>query len=197
MNGRSAEVTRETRETQIRAAVRLDGPAEAELRTGLGFVDHMLDTFALHGGIGLRVEARGDVAVDPHHLVEDLGLVLGDALARALGGGAGIERAGFFVFPMDRSLAQVAVDLCGRPNLVWNVPLEGGALGGVDPRLFRDFFKALSDSLRATVHVNVPYADGDHHAVEAVFKAFARALRGAVAPRGVETPLSTKGVIDD
>ena len=175
--------------------VRLDGPPACSVRTGLPFLDHMLESFAVHGRFGLDAEAKGDLQVDPHHLVEDCGIVLGSALAQAVGEIKGVKRAGYFGFPMDCSLALVAVDLCGRPNLVWNVQLGTLPLGGVEPGLLRDFFKGLSDSLRATVHVNVPYRDNDHHAIEATFKAFGRALREAVTPTGDDSVPSTKGAV--
>jgi len=188
---RNAETTRETRETRIRVAIRLDGPAGAQARTGLPFLDHMLESFAVHGRFGLEVQASGDVQVDPHHLVEDCGIVLGTAVALALGEVRGIRRAGYFGFPMDGSLVLAAVDLCGRPNLVWNVPVGTQPLGGIEPGLF----KGLADGLRATIHVNAPYRDNDHHAIEAAFKSFGRALRDAVTPTGDESVPSTKGTI--
>ena len=190
---RCAEVKRETRETNVKVFVALDGSLDSSVNTGLPFLDHMLDAFACHGRLSLRMTATGDLEVDPHHLVEDCGAVLGRALAEAQGQSP-VRRAGYFLFPMDGSLASVAVDLCGRPNLVWNVTVGEGLLGGVAPGLFRDFFKALVDGLRATVHVNVPYQDGDHHALEAVFKAWGRAF--ASAAETTEVPLSTKGTID-
>jgi imidazoleglycerol-phosphate dehydratase len=197
MNVRTATYTRETRETSISATVRLDGPAVCRAETEVGFLNHMLEAMSLHGGMGIEVRAGGDTGVDLHHLIEDCGIVLGTAMARALEGSKSIARAGFFTFPMDGSLASAAVDLCGRPNLVWNVPRALMPIGDLDPNLFRDFFKGFSDSLKATVHVNVPYKDNDHHAVEAVFKAFGRALRLALEPSGSQGPLSTKGSIDD
>lgn len=194
---RTATFCRETRETRITVAVELDRAADNAIKTTLPFLDHLLEAFATHGRIGLQLEAVGDTQVDPHHLIEDCGLALGTALAQALGGAEGILRAGFFLFPMDGSLAEVAIDLCGRPNLVWKVQLRGDPLGTFDPALARDFMKGFSDSLRATVHVAVRYSDNDHHALEAVFKALGRALREAVTPAGDEVTLSSKGKIDD
>jgi imidazoleglycerol-phosphate dehydratase len=196
MNQRIGEIERKTKETEIRIRVDLDDPSRVTAATSLPFLDHMLSAFACHGGFGLEFEARGDIEVDPHHLVEDCGITLGGALGRALEGSAFVKRAGFFIFPMDGSRAQTAIDLCGRPNLVWDVPLGEFPLGAMDPRLFRDFFKGLVDGLRATLHVRVPYGDGDHHVIEAVFKSFGRALREAVTPVDGSGPLSTKGVID-
>ncbi|MHC4662038.1 MAG: imidazoleglycerol-phosphate dehydratase HisB [Planctomycetota bacterium] len=196
MKKRTVETARETSETKISLEIRLDGPSGTEIETGLPFLNHMLDAFATHGRFGFRISASGDIQVDPHHLIEDCGIVLGSAILKALGDFKGINRAGFFIFPMDGSLATVALDICGRPNLVWNVPLEGEIIGGVELKLFRDFFKAVSDGMRATVHVNVPYRDNDHHALEAAFKAFGRALREAVTEINGEGAVSTKGKID-
>jgi imidazoleglycerol-phosphate dehydratase len=193
---RRYETVRKTRETFVSLSLDLDEPGESSARTGLPFLDHMLEAFACHSRIRLAIEADGDLHVDPHHLVEDVGLVLGATLAGALETSPPVARAGCFTFPMDGSLAHAAVDLCGRPNLVWNVPVGEAPVGTLDPRLFRDFFKGLSDGARATTHLHVPYSDGDHHAIEAVFKAFGRAVREAITPVGVVRPLSTKGIID-
>ncbi len=192
---RSATVTRDSRETQITATLDLDKSGDVSVATGLPFLDHMLGAWACHGGFGLQLRARGDLDVDPHHLVEDCGIVLGRVIAAALAECGPIRRAGFYSFPMDGSLANVAIDLCGRPNLVWNVPLIGRCLGDLDPFLLKDFFKSLCDNLRATVHVNVPYGDNDHHMLEAIFKAFGRSLQQAVQPVDGDV-MSTKGVID-
>ncbi|MHC5037538.1 MAG: imidazoleglycerol-phosphate dehydratase [Planctomycetota bacterium] len=197
MKSRTSEIFRKTGETRVRVAVRLDDAEDARIGTGLPFLDHMLSAFACHGRFGIDVEGEGDIQVDPHHLIEDVGRTLARAVRKALEDSPPFQRAGFFLFPMDGSLAQVAVDLCGRPNLVWNVSLGGFPLGDLDPALFRDFFKGVADGLAGTIHVNVPYRDGDHHALEAVFKAFGRALREAVTPVEGSCVLSTKGVIDD
>lgn len=196
MKKRNAVVKRETRETRIEVALRLDGPRSVEVETGLPFFDHMLEALALHGGMGLKLKARGDTHVDPHHLMEDCGIVLGQALAGALGGFRGIARAGCFGFPMDESLASVAVDLCGRVNVVWKARLGSLPIGGVDPRLMREFVKGFAQGLKATVHVFVPWKDNDHHACEAIAKALGRAIRMAVEPAGGRRPMSTKGRID-
>jgi imidazoleglycerol-phosphate dehydratase len=190
---RQATEQRTTRETDISITVHLDQSEPVDVDTSLPFLDHMLHALACHGRLGLEISARGDTQVDPHHLVEDCGIVLGRALRTALGDFGGIVRCGFFLFPMDGSLARVVLDLCGRPNLVWRAELTGELLGGVQTRLFRDFFKALADTLQATVHMELLSSDGDHHAVEALFKAFGRALRAAVQPAtGV---MSTKGTL--
>ncbi|MHC4779037.1 MAG: imidazoleglycerol-phosphate dehydratase [Planctomycetota bacterium] len=196
MKSREGSVTRKTRETRVRVSVFLDESECLDIRSGVPFMDHMLEAFACHGRFGLAVEGQGDVEVDPHHLVEDTGITLGRALRASLKDSPVVQRAGFFIFPMDGSLAQVAVDLCGRSTLVWKADLSGLPVGGVDPRLFRDFYKGLADGLQAAIHVRVPYLDSEHHGLEAVFKAFGRALREAVIPAGSEKVLTTKGMID-
>jgi imidazoleglycerol-phosphate dehydratase len=193
---RSATITRNTKETQITLSLKLDTNEAPNIRTGLPFFDHMLTAFACHGQFGLDVDAVGDVQVDPHHLIEDVGIVLGEAIREALPGYKGIQRAGCFAFPMDGTLAVVALDLCGRPNLVWNVQFGNFAVGSLDPNLFREFYKGLVDGMRGTLHMHIPCQDNDHHLVEAIFKAFARSLRGAVIPVGSDIVLSTKGMLD-
>ena len=191
-----AAIVRETKETKIDLSVTLAATAP-EVATGLPFLNHMIEAFATHGRFGLKLQATGDLEVDPHHLVEDCGIVLGQAIAEIGEGYAGIARAGFFTFPMDEALATVAIDLCGRPNLVWNVTVGEQPIGGVDLRLFRDFFKGVADGMRATVHASVAYGDNDHHALEAVFKAFGRSLRTALEPVADGVVVSSKGKIDD
>jgi imidazoleglycerol-phosphate dehydratase len=190
---RTATITRNTRETQITLGLHLDNPEPIAIDTDLPFLDHMLNTLAVHGRFGLQVTGRGDVHVDPHHLVEDVGITLGLALLEAVGGQyGGLVRAGHFRFPMDRTVADVALDLCARPNLVWEVPLLGQPLGTLDSRLFFEFFKGFVDAARITLHVDVPRLDNDHHGIEAIFKAFTRALYAATRPLpGVM--MSTKG----
>lgn len=193
---RSASFERSTSETSIRVTVDLDGRGEARIDTGIGFFDHMLELLAKHSGVDLDIRAEGDLEVDEHHTVEDVGLALGEALSRALGDRRGIRRYGFLL-PMDESLAQVAIDLGGRPYLVFNVELSRERVGELPTELVHDFFKALSDALKANVHINLHYGRNDHHKIEAVFKAFARALRAAVEddPRFGDQVPSTKGVI--
>lgn len=197
---RQATIERITKETQIKLTLLLDPPMgfENRLQTSLPFLNHMLNTVACHGQFGLQIEATGNIEVDPHHLIEDVGIVLGQAVFKAMGGSfSGIARAGSFQFPMDGTLANVALDLCGRGNLVWHVPaFESATVGHVDPRLFREFFKGVVDGLALTLHVNVPYRDNDHHVVEAVFKAFTRALRQAVTPLADGQIMSTKGSLE-
>jgi imidazoleglycerol-phosphate dehydratase len=198
---RQATVIRNTRETQIELTLNLDEPLvvsgePAHIESPLPFLNHMLNTLATHGRFGFTLKASGDIDVDPHHLVEDTGIVLGQALKKALGGSfSGIERAGCFQFPMDGTLANLALDLCGRPNLYWQVPLLGQPLGALDSRLFREFYKGFVDGALATVHVVVAMGDNDHHMIEASFKAFARALRQATRPLEAGV-MSTKGTLD-
>lgn len=193
---RSASVERTTRETSIRVEVELDGRGAARIATGLGFFDHMLELLAGHSGIDLTVAADGDLEVDEHHTVEDVGLALGEALSRALGERKGIARYGFLL-PMDESLALVAIDLGGRPYLVFDATFERERVGELPTELVEDFFKAVSDTLKANIHVNLRYGRNDHHKIEAIFKAFARALRMAVEddPRFADQVPSTKGQI--
>lgn len=194
---RTAETSRKTKETDIWVKVSLDDTSTTKIETDLPFLSHMLEALACHARIGIEIQATGDIQVDPHHLIEDVGIVLGETIFKALGGLAGIERAGCFSYPMDCTLAQVAVDLCGRRNLVWNIKFGSFPVGNLDPNLFREFFKGFVDGLRATLHINVPYSDNDHHAIEAVFKALARALREAIKRTGDQQYVSTKGVLDE
>ncbi len=194
---RTAEVERVSKETQIEIKVDLDANFERKIETPLPFFSHMLDAMACHGRFGLIVKAKGDIEVDPHHLMEDCGIVLGQAIFKALGGLSGIQRAASFTFPMDGSLVHVALDICGRRNLVWNVQFGNFTLGGIDPNLFKEFYKGLADGLRTTIHVNEQYGDNDHHVIEAVFKAFGRALNEAVKRLDENKPLSTKGMFDE
>lgn len=197
--GRVGTVERVSKETQIKISIDLDNPGTREINTQVPFLTHMLDAFSCHGRFSLSVSAEGDIEVDAHHLIEDTGIVLGRAIGEALGGVdgiSGIERAGFFAYPMDGSLANVALDICGRSNLVWNVELLPGNIGNLDPTLFREFFKGFADGLKATVHVNLQYVDNNHHAVEAIFKALGRGLRLAATPIEDNELLSTKGMLD-
>ncbi|MGH7546513.1 MAG: imidazoleglycerol-phosphate dehydratase HisB [Gemmatimonadota bacterium] len=193
---RSARVERSTKETSITVEVELDGSGRTRVATGIGFFDHMLELLGHHAALDLVIEAEGDLRVDEHHTVEDVGLALGEALSRALGERRGIRRYGFLL-PMDESLAQVALDLGGRPTLVFQATFERERVGELPTELVEDFFKAVSDALKANVHVQLHYGRNDHHKVEAIFKAFGRAFRMAVEddPRlGGGIP-STKGVI--
>jgi imidazoleglycerol-phosphate dehydratase/histidinol-phosphatase len=193
---RSSRFERVTGETAVVVEVELDGRGRARVRTGIGFFDHLLELLAVHSGIDLTVEAQGDLRVDEHHTVEDVGLALGAALDRALGARRGIRRYGFLL-PMDESLAQVAIDLGGRPYLVFHADFERERVGALPTELVEDFFKAMSDTLKANVHVNIHYGRNDHHKIEAIFKAFARALRTAIEEdRRLDGDVpSSKGVI--
>jgi imidazoleglycerol-phosphate dehydratase len=194
---RSASFERVTSETQIRGRLVVDGRGRYDIRTGIRFLDHMLDLFARHGGFDLTLVARGDLDVDQHHTVEDLGIVLGEALLKALGDRKGINRAGYFVMPMDDTLAVAAVDLGGRPHAVVNLKLKVRRVGDLQSELVHDFFEGFAIGARANVHVNVLYGRSSHHHVEAVFKAFARALRVACArdARLAKMLPSTKGLL--
>jgi len=193
---RSAEVSRKTKETQITLRLGLDGEGGADVESPVGFLNHMLALLARHASVDLAVKAAGDTDVDPHHTVEDIGICLGQALAEALGPKEGIARFGCAAVPMDEALAQVSLDLSGRPFLVYQVEFPGERVGEFETELVRDFLQAFATHARMTLHVRVPYGSNDHHIAEAVFKALARALRVAVArdPRVSGTP-STKGVL--
>jgi imidazoleglycerol-phosphate dehydratase len=196
---RFAEIRRVTRETAITVRLELDGHGRIAVRTPVPFLGHMLEALGRHAVFDLCVEASGDIEVDPHHLVEDVGLTLGQALAQALGDRHGIRRFGDALVPMDDALAQAAVDLSGRPAFVWRVPpLEGRMVGTFDCGLAREFFRAFAADGRLNLHLLVPYGDNPHHIVEALFKATARALFAAVRsdPRVVDAP-STKGTLTD
>ena len=193
-NGRTADISRQTKETKVRVAVNLDGTGRASVHSGVGFFDHMLDLLARHSLIDLEVNAEGDLQVDAHHTVEDIGIVLGQALEKALGDKRGIHRYGWAIVPMDESLAQVAIDLSGRPAFVFNVRFKGETIGNFPVELVEEFLKALSVNGKMNLHVTVPYGSNNHHMSEAIFKAIARALRQAVTydPRNDDVP-STKG----
>lgn len=192
---RRVERRRATSETGVAIDLDLDGTGMTAIRTGIAFLDHMLTAFARHGRFDLVVEASGDLEVDAHHTVEDVGIVLGDALREALGEGRGIRRFGFAAIPMDEALAQCAIDCGGRAYLVFDAPFSGSAVGGIDSTLFHHFFESVCQHAGCTVHLRA-YGRNDHHVAEAVFKAFGVALRGAVAlePGDGRVP-STKGVL--
>ena len=194
---RRALVYRRTTETQIALKIGLDGRGLYQVSTGIRFLDHMLELFARHGAFDLHVTANGDLDVDQHHTVEDLGIALGEAVSKALGTRRGINRAGYFVMPMDETLAVAAIDLGGRPHTV--VDLKGAArrVGDLQTELVHDFFEGFAIGARANVHVKVMYGRSSHHKVEAVFKAFARALRVACAKdkRLAKMLPSTKGLL--
>ncbi|MFO7898440.1 MAG: imidazoleglycerol-phosphate dehydratase HisB [Planctomycetota bacterium] len=196
MPEREATVDRETKETQVRVELRLDRRAAPEVDTGVGFLDHMLELFGKHAGVGLSVSAEGDVGVDDHHTVEDVGIALGQAVERALGDRAGIVRFADAAVPMDEALARVALDFSGRGYLVFDVAFPQEKIGRFDAALVREFLQAFASNARLTLHVAVPCGDDAHHVCEAVFKALARAVGAAtrVDPRVDGVP-STKGVL--
>jgi imidazoleglycerol-phosphate dehydratase len=192
---RTAEQSRKTKETEIRVSVDLDAaPTAAEVSTGVGFLDHMLDLLARHGRLGLRVEASGDLETGAHHTVEDVGIVLGQAVDVALGDRSAIGRYGSALVPMDESLAECAIDISGRPLCVYEANLPATSIAGFDTDLAEEFFRAFAASAKLTLHISVQRGTNAHHMIEACFKAFARALRDAVAIDPLETGIpSTKG----
>ena len=194
---RVAKFDRQTTETQITGALTVDGQGRYKVRTGIRFFDHMLELFTRHGGFDLTLAATGDLDVDQHHTVEDVGIVLGEAVLKALGDRKGINRAGYFVMPMDETLAVAAIDLSGRPHAVVDLKVRVRMVGDLQTELVHDFFDGFASGARANVHVKVLYGRSSHHHIEAVFKAFARALRVACAKdaRLARMLPSTKGLL--
>jgi imidazoleglycerol-phosphate dehydratase len=194
---RRATIERVTKETSIVLRLALDGQGRYDVRTGIRFLDHMLELFARHGGFDLKLRAEGDLDVDQHHTVEDIGIALGEAVSSALGTRRGINRAGYFVMPMDEALAVAAIDLSGRIHAVVDLKLKVRLVGDLQAELVHDFFEGFAQGARANVHVKVLYGRSSHHHVEAVFKAFARALRVACARdrRMARMLPSTKGLL--
>jgi imidazoleglycerol-phosphate dehydratase len=190
-------VDRKTTETQIALSIALDGKGRYKVETGIRFLDHMLELFARHGGFDLKVKATGDLDVDQHHTVEDLGIALGEAVSKALGDRRGINRAGYFVMPMDETLAVAAIDLSGRPHIVVDLMVDVATVGDLQTELVHDFFEGFANAARANVHLKVMYGRSSHHKIEAVFKAFARALRVACGKdkRMAKMLPSTKGLL--
>ena len=192
---RTAEVSRNTKETRIRVRLDLDGKGSAKLATGVPFLDHMLDQVARHGAIDLEIEAQGDLHIDAHHTVEDIGIALGQAFARAIGDKAGVRRYGHAYVPLDEALSRVVVDLSGRPGLEFHVDFARARVGEFDVDLVHEFFQGFVNHALATLHVDNLRGDNAHHQCETVFKAFGRALRMAVEadPRAAGAVPSTKG----
>jgi imidazoleglycerol-phosphate dehydratase len=194
---RRAAIDRKTTETQIKLRLEIDGQGRYDVRTGIRFLDHMLELFTRHGGFDLKIAAKGDLDVDAHHTVEDVGIALGEAFATALGTKRGINRAGYFIMPMDETLAVAAIDLSGRPFAVIDLNLAVEKVGDLPTELVQDFFEGFATAARANVHMKVLYGRSSHHQIEALFKAFARALRVACAKdrRLAKTLPSTKGLL--
>lgn len=194
---RMAEVTRNTSETRITARINLDGTGQAHLRTGIGFFDHMLEQIARHGLIDLHIDCEGDLHIDGHHTVEDVGITLGQAFARAVGDKKGIRRYGHAYVPLDEALSRVVVDFSGRPGLHLHIPFTSGSIGGFDTQLTYEFFQGFVNHAGVTLHIDNLKGVNAHHQCETVFKAFARALRAALErdPRAAGTVPSTKGVL--
>ena len=193
---RTATITRTTKETDINMNLNLDGEGMSNIHTGIGFFDHMLEGFAKHGFFNLDVAINGDLDVDGHHTVEDAGIVLGTAIKEAVGDKKGIKRYGYFILPMDDALALCAVDLCGRPYLQFDCTFPNDMVGGFDTSLVREFFYAVSYSAGMNIHIKMLSGENSHHMIEAIFKAFAKALDEAVAydPR-IKDVRSTKGAL--
>ena len=194
---RTAMIERKTRETEIMVSLDLDGTGDYDVDTGIGFLDHMLESFARHAMLDLKVRAQGDLHIDFHHTAEDSGIVIGQAIARALGDFKGIRRFGEATIPMDETLTRAAVDVSNRPYLIWKVNFSRPKLGEMDTELFKEWFQAVAQNAGITLHVENLYGENNHHIVESCFKAFARALRRAGAPdeRLGDNFASTKGVL--
>ena len=196
-NARTAQVSRNTAETKISVKINLDGTGQSRLATGIGFFDHMLDQIARHGLIDLDIVAEGDLHIDGHHTVEDVGITLGQAIAKAVGDKKGLRRYGHAYVPLDEALSRVVVDFSGRPGLEMHVPFKSGMIGQFDTQLAYEFFQGLVNHAFITLHIDNLRGDNAHHQAETVFKAFARALRMAleIDPRAAGTIPSTKGTL--
>jgi imidazoleglycerol-phosphate dehydratase len=196
---RTSNIQRTSKETTLKVKINIDGSGVSDINTPVNFLNHMLEAFSKHSLIDISIEASGDIEVDQHHTIEDLGLVLGKALKEALGNKQGINRAGFFIYPMDDALAMVAVDLGGRPYLQFNAEFKRRFCGDLDTDLIEHFFEALSNALGANIVVRLETGKNDHHKLEAIFKALAKSFKMAaeIDPRNRDTIPSTKGRIDD
>jgi len=193
---RTAELKRETAETKIALSLNLDGTGKSEIQTGVGFFDHMLTLFAFHSQIDLNVTVEGDTWVDAHHTVEDVGIALGQMIAKALGDKVGIRRYGTSYLPMDETLARAVIDVSGRPFLVYDATIKNPKLGDFDTELAEEFFRAVAMNARVTLHLSVLYGSNSHHMIEGLFKAFGRALQEAISSDGSGRLPSTKGWIE-
>jgi imidazoleglycerol-phosphate dehydratase len=192
---KTASLERKTNETDINLKLNLYGNGKGEISTGIGFFDHMLDLFKVHGGFNITLNVKGDLQVDTHHTIEDTGIVLGLAIKELLGDKAGIKRYGSFYVPMDESLAFVSLDISGRPFLVCDVPITAEKIGDFETEMLEEFFRAFAFNAGITLHIKVLYGTNNHHMVEAVFKALARALKEAIALTGSKEIPSSKGVL--
>ena len=194
---RTATVKRETLETQIEVTINLDGRGDRQMKTGLAFLEHMLDQIARHGLIDLMIDAKGDLEIDAHHTVEDLGITLGQAFRKAVGDKKGIARYGHAYVPLDEALSRVVIDLSGRPGLIYHLPFARATVGDFDVDLFHEFFQGFTNHALVTLHIDNLRGENAHHQIETVFKAFGRALRMAITPdpRMAEILPSTKGAL--
>ena len=196
MADRTSEIKRTTKETDISLELNIDGTGSSDINTGIGFLDHMLTLFSRHGFFDLKLKATGDTEVDYHHTVEDVGICLGDAVAKACGDKVGIKRFGYSTIPMGESLATVAIDLCDRPFLVFNVPLSKFKVGDFDVELVEEFLRGFTNHCGVTLHINLAYGSNTHHIIEAIFKALGRALDQATSKdERIQGVLSTKGTL--
>ncbi len=194
---RKAKISRKTKETDIKLELNIDGSGKYNVKTPVGFFNHMVESFAKHGLFDIIIDAKGDIKVDQHHTIEDIGIVLGQAFRKALGSKKGINRAGYFVYPMDEALAVVAADIGGRPYLQYDAQFKRRFCGSLDTDVLEDFFYGFASNLEANVVVRMPYGRSDHHKIEAIFKAFAKAMRMACSTdkRAIKDIPSTKGKI--
>lgn len=194
---RQAKMNRKTRETEIEVSMNLDGQGQAEINTGIGFLDHMLVLFAAHSGTDIAVQANGDLQIDSHHTIEDIGITMGQVIARAMGDKRGIKRYGHAVLPMDEALVAVTLDISGRPFLVFQAEFATALAGDCETQMIEEFFRALAGNAGITLHINLLYGKNDHHKIEAIFKAFARSFAAAVTidPGQKDKIPSTKGAL--
>ena len=197
MSGRTAQKSRDTKETQVSVSVNLDGTGDYQVNTGIGFLDHMLEQLSRHSLIDLKVEAKGDLHIDFHHTTEDTGIVIGEAVREALGDFKGLTRYGSVTIPMDETCTRVSLDVSQRPYLIWRVNLSKPKLGDMDTELFKEWFQAFAQAAGITLHVENLYGENNHHIVESCYKGLARALRQAIEvdPRKADAVPSTKGVL--